>query len=271
MPVEAKVPEETPRDVAVRFTDVSKTFRIPVDRAYTLKERVLRPRSSRKVNELEALRNVSFEIEKGEFFGIVGRNGSGKSTLLKCLAGIYQPTSGKIEISGRISPFLELGVGFSGELSARENVVLNASLIGISPKVARASFDDIIAFAELEEFVDLKLKNYSSGMATRLAFASAMQAEADILLIDEALAVGDGPFKEKCYERFDQMKAQGRTIVFVTHGLPQVNRFCERAMLLDKGDVIMLDESSSTVALYEQRNRELAVAEQAAAEAPPDG
>ena len=267
VPGETAAPDQAPRDVAVRFTDVSKAFRIPVDRAYTLEERVLRPRSSRQAHDLEALKDISFEIYEGEFFGVIGRNGSGKSTLLKCLAGIYQPSSGKIEIAGRISPFLELGVGFSPELTARENVVLNASLIGISPKKARASFDDIIAFAELEEFVDLKYKNYSSGMAMRLAFASAIQAEADILLIDEALAVGDDPFKEKCYERFDEMKAQGRTIVFVTHALSLVNRFCDRALLLDKGDAIDLDESRPVVALYQQRNRELAEAAEAAARA----
>ena len=254
--------------MAVRFTDVSKAFRIPVDRAYTLEERVLRPRSSRQAHDLEALKDISFEIYEGEFFGVIGRKRLGQEhAAWKCLAGIYQPSSGKIEIAGRISPFLELGVGFSPELTARENVVLNASLIGISPKKARASFDDIIAFAELEEFVDLKYKNYSSGMAMRLAFASAIQAEADILLIDEALAVGDDPFKEKCYERFDEMKAQGRTIVFVTHALSLVNRFCDRALLLDKGDAIDLDESRPVVALYQQRNRELAEAAEAAARA----
>ena len=243
----------------MRFTDVSKTFRIPKNRAHTLKERVLRPRSSRAYTELEALKSVSFEIEKGEFFGVIGRNGSGKSTLLKCLAGIYQPGSGKVEVAGRISPFLELGVGFRPELTALENVVLNASLMGIPPKVARASFDEILAFAELEEFVDLKFKNYSSGMAMRLAFAAAIQAHAEILLIDEALAVGDDLFKEKCYRRFEEMKEEGRTIVFVTHALSLVTRFCDRVLLLERGSLIELGEPRPTVALYEKRNRTLTV------------
>ena len=203
--------------MAVRVSDVSKTFRIPVDRPQSVKQRILHPRLTRAATNLEALRDISFEVADGEFLGIVGRNGAGKSTLLKCIAGIYSPTAGQVEVAGRVSPFLELGVGFNPELTARENVVLASSLIGIAPQRAKEKFGEIIEFAELEDFVDLKHKNYSTGMAMRLAFATAIHVDADILLIDEALAVGDAPFKEKSYQEFWRMKDEGQTIVFVTH------------------------------------------------------
>ena len=187
---------------------------------------------------LQAVDDVSVEIAAGEFFGIIGRNGSGKSTLLKCLAGIYDIDSGELHVRGRLSPFIELGVGFNLDLTARDNVMINAIMLGLSRQQARARFDDIIAFAELEDFLDMRLKNYSSGMHVRLAFSVAIQVDAEILLIDEVLAVGDARFQQKCFDEFQRLKREGRTILFVTHDMSAIERFCDRAMLLDKGRMI---------------------------------
>jgi ABC-type polysaccharide/polyol phosphate transport system ATPase subunit len=241
---------------------VRKVFRIPYDRPSTLKQRVLHPSRSRTGREFEALRDVSFEIERGEFFGVIGRNGSGKSTLLKCLAGIYLPTSGTIDVRGRLSPFIELGVGFNPELTALDNIVVNAALLGIRPREARRSFDEIIRFAELEEFRQLKLKNYSSGMHVRLGFAAAIQADADIFLVDEVLAVGDAPFQEKCFQTFRKLKRDGRTVVYVTHDLTSVERFCDRALLLHAGEVRAIGDPGDVIRSYRQLNFEDEQAEQ---------
>ena len=181
---------------------------------------------------------MTFEVRQGEFFGIVGRNGSGKSTLLKCLAGIYGIDTGDITLDGRLSPFIELGVGFNPDLTARDNVIINAIMLGLSRRQAHERFDEIIAFAELEEFVDLKLKNYSSGMSVRLGFSVAVQVDADVLLVDEVLAVGDASFQRKCFDEFERMKAAGRTILFVTHDMGAVERFCDRALVLERGRVV---------------------------------
>jgi ABC-type polysaccharide/polyol phosphate transport system ATPase subunit len=203
---------------------------------------------------LQAVDDVNVEIEAGEFFGIVGRNGSGKSTLLKCIAGIYGIDQGDLQVKGRLSPFIELGVGFNMELTARDNVMVNAIMLGLSRKEARERFDRIIAFAELGEFVDLKLKNYSSGMQVRLAFSVAIQVEADILLIDEVLAVGDAAFQQKCYVEFERLKREGRTIVFVTHDMVAIERFCDRAMLLQRGRMIGIGEPAMIARRYVQLN-----------------
>src|SRR4051812_41011421 len=210
---------------AVVVDGVSKQFRVPREQVHTLKERVLHPFRRAGDETFDALTDVSFSVQPGEFFGIVGRNGSGKSTLLKCLAGIYRVDDGQIYVDGRLSTFIELGVGFNPDLAARENVMLNAVMLGVPAREARLRFDEIIAFAELEEFIDLKLKNYSSGMMVRLAFATAIQADADILLIDEVLAVGDASFQQKCFDVFFRLKAEGKTILFVTHDMGSVSRF----------------------------------------------
>jgi ABC-type polysaccharide/polyol phosphate transport system ATPase subunit len=235
---------------------VWKTFRLPHDRPFTLKQRVLHPRSSRLASELHALRDVSFDVPEGEFIGIVGRNGSGKSTLLKCLAGIYPPDRGTIAVSGRVSPFIELGVGFNPELTARDNVVVNAALLGVSRGEALARFPAIIEFAELERFVDLKLKNYSSGMQVRLGFASMIQTEADLYLVDEVLAVGDSRFQQKCFDTFRRLKRDRRTVVFVTHDLATVERFCDRALLLEGGEVVVDGDTREVTHIYRQRDIE---------------
>ncbi len=203
---------------------------------------------------LDAVKDVSLEIPHGEFFGIVGRNGSGKSTLLKCMAGIYDIDAGGITINGRLSPFIELGVGFNPDLTARDNVIINAIMLGLSRREARERFDDVIAFAELEEFVDLKLKNYSSGMYVRLAFATAVQVDADILLIDEVLAVGDARFQQKCFDELTRLQKAGRTMIFVTHDMAAVERFCDRAMLLERGTVVDIGDPSSIARQYNQHN-----------------
>jgi ABC-type polysaccharide/polyol phosphate transport system ATPase subunit len=235
-------------------SEVWKTFRLPHDRPSTLKQRVLHPRRSRAATTLNALRDVSFEVDKGEFFGVIGRNGSGKSSLLKCVAGIYEPSRGTIDVSGRISPFIELGVGFNPELTALDNVVVNAALLGVSPTQARARFDDVIRFAELEEFVDLKLKNYSSGMYVRLGFAAAIQAQADVYLVDEVLAVGDARFQEKCFDTFRRLKREERTVIFVTHDLSAVERFCDRALLLERGEVAAIGDPREVTQVYREHN-----------------
>jgi len=234
-----------------------KTFRLPHDRPFTLKQRVLHPRSSRLASELHALRDVSFDVPEGQFIGIVGRNGSGKSTLLKCLAGIYPPDRGTIAVSGRVSPFIELGVGFNPELTARDNVVVNAALLGVSRSEALARFPAIIEFAELERFVDLKLKNYSSGMQVRLGFASMIQTDADVYLVDEVLAVGDARFQEKCFDTFRRLKRERRTVVFVTHDLASVERFCDRVLLLEQGSIVADGDPHEAIMDYRQRDLEL--------------
>ena len=196
-----------------------------------------RPIRSRRVEyrELHALQDVSFDVRKGEFFGIVGRNGSGKSTLLKILASIYRADPGRVRMAGRVAPFIELGVGFNPELTARENVVLNGVLMGLTRREAQRRLDAVIDFAELHEFADLKLKNYSSGMMVRLAFAVMVQADADIMLIDEVLAVGDAAFAQKCMDVFHEQRRAGKTIVLVTHDMATVQSLCHRAMLLARG------------------------------------
>jgi ABC-2 type transport system ATP-binding protein len=222
---------------AIRVEDLHKSFRIPTQRVDSLKERAVHPFASREYRELHALDGVSFEIRQGEFFGIVGRNGSGKSTLLKLLASIYRADSGRIQIAGRLAPFIELGVGFNQELTARENVLLNGVMMGLTPKEVREREDAVIDFAELHDFADLKLKNYSSGMLVRLAFSVMLQADADVLLIDEVLAVGDAAFQQKCADAFHQMKSEGKTIVLVTHDMAAVEEYCHRALLIADGKV----------------------------------
>ena len=223
--------------LAIEARGLEKTFRIPTHRVDSLKERAVRPFSSRDHRILRALDDVSFEIRQGEFFGIVGRNGSGKSTLLKCLASIYRVDAGTIRMAGRLAPFIELGVGFNVELTARENVVLNGVMMGLTKNETKRRLDSIVDFAELDEFIDLRLKNYSSGMLVRLAFSLMMQVDADVLLIDEVLAVGDAAFQQKCADAFHDMKAQGKTIVLVTHSMDTVKTYCDRAMLIDDGTV----------------------------------
>jgi ABC-type polysaccharide/polyol phosphate transport system ATPase subunit len=242
----------------VAASRVWKTFRLPQDRPLTFKQRVLHPRRSRRATNLHALKDVSFEIADGEFFGIIGRNGSGKSTLLKCLAGIYRPNRGSLAVGGRVSPFIELGVGFNPELTARDNVVVNAALLGIPAAEANARFPEIVRFAELEQFVELKLKNYSSGMQVRLGFATAIQADADVYLVDEVLAVGDARFQQKCFDTFREFKREGRTVIYVTHDLDTVERFCDRAMWLENGEVEAIGAPQDVIRTYRQRDIEIA-------------
>jgi ABC-type polysaccharide/polyol phosphate transport system ATPase subunit len=242
---------------AIVVQDVSKTFRIPRLQVHTLKERVLHPFRFRDADYLHAVQNVSFEVHQGEMFGIVGRNGSGKSTLLKCLAGIYgvdDSDRGQLSVRGRLSPFIELGVGFNPDLTAYDNVIINAIMLGLTRKEARERFDEIIAFAELEEYLQLKLKNYSSGMYVRLAFSIAVQVDADVLLIDEVLAVGDAAFQQKCFDQFRRLRASGKTIVFVSHDMGTVSRFCDRAMLMERGKVVSLGDPDRVAGDYHELN-----------------
>jgi ABC-type polysaccharide/polyol phosphate transport system ATPase subunit len=233
---------------------VSKTFRIPEERVHTLKERALHPMRRSRHETFEALHDISFDVRRGEFFGIAGRNGSGKSTLLKCLAGIYGVDRGRIWMDGRLSTFIELGVGFNQDLAARDNVILNGIMMGLSPREARRRVDEVIDFAELREFEELKLKNYSSGMHVRLAFSVAIQVDADVLLVDEVLAVGDAAFQQKCFDVFNRLRDDGRTIVFVTHDMGSLNRFCHRALLLERGHPVHLGEPHEVADRYLEIN-----------------
>jgi len=241
---------------AIQVEDLHKSFRIPIHRVDSLKERMVRPFAARDYRELRALDGISFEIGQGEFFGIVGRNGSGKSTLLKLLASIYRADSGKIRMAGRLAPFIELGVGFNPDLTARENVVLNGVMMGLTPRETRRRLDAIVDFAELDEFVDLKLKNYSSGMLVRLAFSLMMEVDPDIFLIDEVLAVGDASFQQKCADAFREMKAAGKTIVLVTHEMATVEEYCHRAMLISEGKIAHLGDPEEVGRRYLRLNFE---------------
>jgi ABC-2 type transport system ATP-binding protein len=226
------------RSLAIDVRGLEKSFRLPGQKVDSLKERVLHPTISRDFSELRALDGVSFEVNQGEFFGIVGRNGSGKSTLLKILASIYRADAGLVRMAGRLAPFIELGVGFNMELTARENVRLNGVMMGLTRKEAARRLDTVLDFAELNEFVDLKLKNYSSGMLVRLGFSVMIQADADILLIDEVLAVGDASFQQKCADVFHDLRGSGKTLVLVTHDMNAVDAYCHRAILLDHGRIV---------------------------------
>ncbi len=231
------------RELALSVTDVSKRFLLPHERITTVKNLFtgLAKRRSKIVNETQyALQDISFEVPRGEFFGIVGRNGSGKSTLLKILAGIYQPTTGNVIRTGRLVPFIELGVGFNPELTGRENVYLNGAMLGFSSREIDALYGDIVEFAELERFMDQKLKNYSSGMQVRLAFSMATRAKSDILLVDEILAVGDADFQRKCFNYFRNLKKQNVTVVFVTHDMNAVREYCDRAMLIEDSKIVYI-------------------------------
>lgn len=241
-------------EVVIRANGVYKDFKLPHEKVDSVKNFVTNfahaISASRTYTKQHALKDVSFEIKKGEFFGIVGRNGSGKSTMLKILANIYQPTRGTVETHGKLVPFIELGVGFNPELTGRDNIYLNGALLGFSEKEIDAKYNDIVAFAELEKFMDQKLKNYSSGMQVRLAFSMAVRAEADILLVDEVLAVGDADFQRKCFDYFRQLKKEGKTVVFVSHNMDSVKEFCDRALLIEKSEIKLIGDTKEVANEY---------------------
>ena len=234
-------------DVTIHVSNLHKSFKLPTERSMSLKQSIFnRLRGIKGFKEQKVLNGLDFDIKKGEFVGIVGRNGSGKSTLLKTLAGIYYPAKGEIVIDGNLIPFIELGVGFNPELTGRENVYLNGALLGFSHKEVEDMYDEIWKFAELKDFQDQKLKNYSSGMQVRLAFSIAIRAKGDILLLDEVLAVGDAAFQQKCNDYFESLHGN-QTVILVTHSMENITKFCDRAILIENGK-ITLDGDPKTVA-----------------------
>lgn len=243
------------KDIAIQVENLSKTFKIPHEKISSLRGAFVGAFRKKTFEKFQALDDVSFEVNKGEFFGIIGRNGSGKSTLLKILAGIYQPDHGKVYIDGLISPFLELGIGFNPELSGRDNVYLNATVLGMTKKQIDEKLNDIVAFSELERFIDQKLNRYSSGMQVRLAFSVAIHANREILLMDEVLAVGDINFQKKCYDYFIQVKGR-KTILFVSHDLESMQKFCDRALLLQNGKIMKIGKTEEVIAEYMRENSE---------------
>jgi ABC-type polysaccharide/polyol phosphate transport system ATPase subunit/ABC-type polysaccharide/polyol phosphate export permease len=240
---------------AVEVRGLSKSFVVPQHRAWTLKERMRHPLLSMRHDHLQALSDIDLAIPPGEFFAIVGRNGSGKSTLLRCIAGIHPPDSGSVEVHARVAPFIELGVGFHPQLAAADNVTVAGTLMGLRPAEARRRFPSVIAFAELEQFVEMPIANYSSGMQVRLAFATSFQVDAEVLLFDEVLAVGDALFQRKCIDTFERLIDRGHTIVYVSHSLDTIRRFADRVLLLDEGRMIALGDPEAVLEEYERRNR----------------
>lgn len=246
---------EAPAVISVK--NVSKDFLLPHERQQSIKKgftQIFKKSSKRSVEVQHALKDVSFEVKEGEFFGIVGRNGSGKSTLLKILAEIYRPSKGSVKVKGRLVPFIELGVGFNPELTGRENVYLNGAMLGFTKEQINDKYDDIVKFAELERFMDQKLKNYSSGMQVRLAFSIAIQADADILVLDEVLAVGDEAFQRKCFNYFAELKRDKKTVILVTHSMDSVQQFCTKAMLIDKNHDVEIGKPHKIAQIYRELN-----------------
>jgi ABC-type polysaccharide/polyol phosphate transport system ATPase subunit/ABC-type polysaccharide/polyol phosphate export permease len=240
---------------AIRVQGVSKSFVVPRHRAWTLKERMRHPLASFGHDRFEALQDVSFDVAPGEFFAIIGRNGSGKSTLLRCIAGIYELDDGEVEVDARIAPFIELGVGFHPQLDAPDNVMVAGTMMGLRPGEARRRFPQVISFAELEEFADMPLATYSSGMQVRLAFSTSFQVDAEVLLFDEVLAVGDALFRRKCLDAFERLIAAGHTIVYVSHSLDTIEKFADRALLLERGRMVRIGEPQEVIEEYERLNR----------------
>jgi ABC-2 type transport system ATP-binding protein len=240
-------------ETVIKVDGVYKDFKLPHLRKNSIKSvftGVFDRQGARTVESQHALKDINFEVKKGEFFGIVGRNGSGKSTLLKILATIYQPTKGSVTINGKLVPFIELGVGFNPELTGRENVYLNGALLGFSKEEIDVLYNDIVEFAELEKFMDQKLKNYSSGMQVRLAFSMATRARTDILLVDEVLAVGDADFQRKCFNYFKSLKKQKVTVIFVTHDMNAVREYCDRAILINDSKIIEAGSAQAIATSY---------------------
>jgi len=243
------------QNIAVQVEHVTKSFKIPLEGSSGLKQKLINQLRGRKgYRTFTPLKDISFTINEGEFFGIVGKNGSGKSTLLKTIAGIYNPNEGAVNVNGSLVPFIELGVGFNPELTGRENVYLNGALLGFNHKEIEAMYDDIVEFAELSEFMEERLKNYSSGMQVRLAFSIAIKAQGDILLLDEVLAVGDAAFQQKCYKYFDSLKDKKKTVILVTHDMAAVSRFCDRALYIDEGEVSLIGSTRSVANKYLEDN-----------------
>jgi ABC-2 type transport system ATP-binding protein len=242
-------------NIAVSIKNVKKQFNLPHEKEDSLKLKViskLKGKNNNSHSEYKALNGINLDIKKGEFIGILGRNGAGKSTLLKIIAEIYQPTSGSIKVNGKLVPFIELGVGFNPNLSGRDNIYLNGAMLGFTRKEIDAMYNDIVAFAELEKFMDQKLKNYSSGMQVRLAFSVAIKANADILLLDEVIAVGDAAFQKKCYDYFDELKDSNKTIIFVTHNMAAVKKYCTRSVLIEGGKIVSEGDSDKVAEKYEE-------------------
>lgn len=239
----------------VVINNLTKSFKIPLEASSGIKQKLINILKGRKGYRIfTPLKDIDFTINEGDFFGIVGRNGSGKSTLLKTIAGIYTPNSGSVEVGGSLVPFIELGVGFNPELTGRENVFLNGALLGFSHDEMEAMYDKIVDFAELGDFMEERLKNYSSGMQVRLAFSIAIRAHADILLLDEVLAVGDEAFQKKCYAYFDKLKREKRTVILVTHDMSAVERFCNKAVFIEDGKVKMIGKPYRIAAAYSRSN-----------------
>jgi len=248
-------------DYAVVVKDLHKEFILPQFRHTSVKQIFVNLGRRGVKKHQKVLDGISFDVHKGDFFGIVGRNGSGKSTLLKILAGVYAPTSGVVEVYGQLTPFIELGVGFNPELTARDNVFLNGALLGFSRKEMLGLYDEIVEFAELGEFMDKKLKNFSSGMQVRLAFSIAVKAKNEILIFDEVLAVGDAAFQQKCFDYFEKLKNQKQTVIFVSHDMGAVRRFCNRALYLKDGNIIGLGSPTEIADIYAVENIQDAPAE----------
>ena len=239
----------------VVINNLTKSFKIPLEASSGIKQKLINILKGRKGYRIfTPLKDIDFTINEGDFFGIVGRNGSGKSTLLKTIAGIYTPNRGSVEVGGSLVPFIELGVGFNPELTGRENVFLNGALLGFSHDEMEAMYDKIVDFAELGDFMEERLKNYSSGMQVRLAFSIAIRAHADILLLDEVLAVGDEAFQKKCYAYFDKLKREKRTVILVTHDMSAVERFCNKAVFIEDGKVKMIGKPYRIAAAYSRSN-----------------
>lgn len=236
-------------ETAVQVDGVSKRFRLYQERNQTLKAALMRGRTS-VYEDFWALRDVSFDVPRGSTFGLIGSNGSGKSTLLKCLANIYYPNEGSISHFGKVAAMLEVGSGFHGELSGRDNIFLNGSILGMSKKQIIAKFDEIVEFSGVEQFIDQPVKNYSSGMYVRLGFAIAVNVNPDILVVDEVLAVGDQEFQEKCYRKFEDFKADGKTVILVSHSMGTVESMCDQVAWLDHGRLQAVGDSGPTIAKY---------------------
>jgi ABC-type polysaccharide/polyol phosphate transport system ATPase subunit len=237
--------------VRIRVEDVSVTYRTPLERAPTLKTTLLRlGRRERVIREIQALKNVSFAVPHGKVMGVVGANGAGKSTLMRTVAGILPPNSGRVEVNGRVSTLLSLGVGFNRKLTGRQNVVLGGLAAGLTRAELAEKYDEIVEFAELEDFMDMPMRTYSSGMYGRLAFAVAVAMQPDILIIDEALSVGDARFRRKSFERMRQLLTEDRTILLVSHALASIEKLCDECIWLDKGRLRMWDEPTAVVEAY---------------------